>query len=99
MRLPFAVEHHYRGVDLVARIESVARIVFNGNPYDSLSTAGGVARNSVAGPFPGRAIPQTNGWTFWQVRRPDGRLVPLDELRRELYERKVVNPPGDRRSG
>jgi hypothetical protein len=99
IRIPFAIEHHYRGVDLAARIEGVARIVFNGKPYDSLSTAGGVARNSVAGPFPGRDIPQTNGWTFWQCRRPDGRLVPLDDLRRELYERKVINLPGDRRSG
>jgi hypothetical protein len=99
MRLPFAIEHRYRGVDLVARIEGVARIVFNGRPYDSLSTAGGVARNSVAGPFPGREIPQTNGWTFWQCRHPDGRLVPLDDLRRELHERKVINLPGDRRSG
>jgi hypothetical protein len=99
MRLPFAIEHHYRGVDLVARIEGVARIVFNGKPYDSLSTAGGVARNSVAGPFPGRDIPQTNGWTFWQFRRPDGRPFPLDDLRRELYERKVISLSGDRRSG
>jgi len=99
MRLPFAIEHHYRGVDLAARIEGVARIVFNGKPYDSLSTAGGVARNSVAGPFPGRDIPQTNGWTFWQFRRTDGRLVPLDDLRRELYERKVISLPADRRSG
>lgn len=99
MRLPFAIEHRYRGVDLVARIEGVDKIVFNGKPYDSLSTAGGVARNTVAGPFPGRDIPQTNGWTFWQCRRADGRLVPLDDLRRELYERKVINLPGDRRSG
>ena len=75
------------------------RIVFNGVTYDSLSTAGGVARNSVAGPFPGRDIPQTNGWTFWQFRRPDGRLLALDDLRREFYERKVINLPGDRLSG
>jgi hypothetical protein len=73
--------------------------VFNGKPYDSLSTAGGVARNSVAGPFPGRDVPQTNGWTFWQLRRPDGRLVPLDDLRRELHEGKVVNLHTDRASG
>jgi hypothetical protein len=67
--------------------------------YDSLSTAGGVARNSVAGPFQGRDIPQTNGWTFWQFRRSDGRLVALDDLRREFYERKIINLRGDRLSG
>jgi hypothetical protein len=98
IRLPFAIEHRYRGVELVARIESANRIVFGGQPFDSLSTAGGVARKSVAGSFPGRDIPQTNGWTFWQYRATDGRLLTLDDLRRELYEGKVINLPSERRS-
>jgi hypothetical protein len=99
VRLPFEIEHRYRGVELAARIEGSGRIVFNAVAYDSLSTAGGVARKSVAGAFPGRDIPQTNGWTFWQCRGSDGRLLALDDLRREFYERKVINLPGDRRSG
>jgi len=99
IHLPFPIEHRYRGVGVVARIEGVGRIVFNGVAYDSLSTAGGVARKSVAGSFPGRDIPQTNGWTFWQCRGSDGRLLALDELRRELFERKVVNLSESRRSG
>ena len=99
IRLPFPIEHLYRGVGLVARIEGVSRIVFNGAAYDSLSTAGGVARKSVAGSFPGRDIPQTNGWTFWQCRGADGRILALDDLRRELFERKVVNLSESRRSG
>ena len=99
VRHPFALEHRYRGVELKARVENASRIVFDGVTYDSRSTAGGVARNSVAGPFPGRDIPQTNGWTFWQFRRSDGRLVALDDLRREFYERKIINLPGDRLSG
>jgi hypothetical protein len=99
VHLPFPIEHRYRGVGLVARIEGVSRIVFNGEAYDSLSTAGGVARKSVAGSFPGREIPQTNGWTFWQCRGTDGRLRALDELRRELFGRKVVNLSENRRSG
>ena len=97
--IPFRLEHRYRGVELAARIEGSDRIVFNGSTYDSLSTAGGVARNSVAGPFPGRDIPQTNGWTFWQCRRADGMVVALDDLRRELYEQKVITLPEGRRSG
>ena len=96
---PFAIEHRYRGVQLVARIDAADRIVFSGSTYDSLSTAGGVARNSVAGPFPGRDIPQTNGWTFWQFRRADGSVTALDDLRRELYERKIISLPEGRRSG
>jgi Restriction Enzyme Adenine Methylase Associated len=99
VRLPFPIEHRYRDVGLVARIEDIGRVVFNGVAYDSLSTAGGVARKSVAGPFPGRDIPQTNGWTFWLCRSADGRRVPLDDLRKELFERKVISLPSDRRSG
>jgi hypothetical protein len=99
VRVPFAIEHRYQGVDLVARIESASRIVFNGVAYDSLSTAGGVARKSVAGPFPGREIPQTNGWTFWQCQGSGGRLIALDDLRRESHESKVVNLASGRRSG
>ena len=67
VRLPFGLEHRYRGVELKAPIENASRIAFDGVTYDSLSTAGGVARNSVAGPLPGRDILQTNGWTFWSV--------------------------------
>lgn len=99
VRLPFEIEHRYRGTDLSARIEDADRIVFDGAVYDSLSTAGGVARKSVVGPFPGRDIPPTNGWTFWEYRSPDGRLHPLDDLRRELYERKVVSLVDGRRTG
>jgi hypothetical protein len=99
VRVPFDIEHRYRGTNLSARIEDADRIVFDGAVYDSLSTAGGVARKSVAGPFPGRDIPQTNGWTFWEYRGRDGALHPLDELRRELYERKVVSLVDGRRTG
>jgi len=98
VQVPFDVEHRYRGTDLAARIENSSRIVFQGSAYDSLSTAGGVARKSVAGAFPGRAIPQTNGWTFWQFRSPNGTLRVLDDLRRELHERKVVNLVDGRRA-
>jgi hypothetical protein len=99
VRLPFDIEHRYRGTKLSARIEDADRIVFDGVVYDSLSTAGGVARKSVAGPFPGRDIPQTNGWTFWEYRSPDGTLHPLDDLRRELYESKVVSLVDGQRTG
>jgi hypothetical protein len=98
VRVPFDIEHHYRGTQVAARIENANQIVFQGSAYDSLSTAGGVARKSVAGPFPGRDIPQTNGWTFWQFRGSDGTLHMLDYLRREFHERKVVNLSDGRRA-
>lgn len=91
IRIPFEIEHRYRGVELRARIEGPSQIVFEGHPYDSLSTAGGVARRSIKGPTPGRAYPQTNGWTFWEYRGPDGGLRLLDGLRREVHEGKVIS--------
>jgi hypothetical protein len=71
--------------------------VFQENTYDSLSTTGGVARKSVAGPFPGRDIPQTNGWTFWEYRGPDGGLRVLDDLRRAVHDGKVISLASGRR--
>jgi hypothetical protein len=97
IRVPFEIEHRYRGVELRARIEGPSRIVFQENTYDSLSTTGGVARKSVAGPFPGRDIPQTNGWTFWEYRGPDGGLRVLDDLRRAVHDGKVISLASGRR--
>lgn len=99
LRLPLEISRHYRGADLLARIEAADQIVFAGQPYDSLSTAGGMARKSVAGPFKGPTVPQTNGWTFWKYRTADGERHPLDDLRRQLHERKVVSLDGGRRTG
>ena len=97
--LPQRLEHRYRGHDLTARIEKADRIVFDGQAYDSVSTAGGMARKSVVGSPPGRDYPQTNGWTFWRYLRADGSLGSLDELRRQLHEGKVVNLETPRRHG
>ena len=51
------------------------RIVFAGQAYDSVSTAGGMARKSIVGSPPGRPYPQTNGWTFWEYRTATARSV------------------------
>jgi hypothetical protein len=99
LRVPVEVSRRYRGVDLVAWIEAADRIVFAGTTYDSLSTAGGMARKSVVGETAGRAYPQTNGWTFWEIRATDGSRRQLDTLRRDLFESKVVNLPTGRRTG
>jgi len=99
VRLPLEIVHRFRGTDLTARIEDADRIVFDGVVYNSLSKAGGMARKSISGLPPGRDYPQTGGWTFWEYRGPDGALRPLDDLRRELYERKVVSLVDGRRAG
>lgn len=99
VRVPLDIEHRYRGSQLVARIEDAGRIVFESSVYDSLSTAGGMARKSIVGSPPGREYPQTNGWTFWEYRTLDGTRRLLDNLRRQLYEGKVVRPESGRRTG
>jgi len=99
VRPPLDLEHRYQGAALTARIDGPSAVVFAGATYDSLSTAGGVARRSVSDAGGDRAYPQTNGWTFWQYRRPDGTLGVLDELRQELFEGKVVDLAEARRKG
>ena len=98
VRVPLDIFHHYKGTDLRARIEGLDRVVFDDTPYDSLSIAGGMARLAVVGPTPGHPYPPTNGWTFWEHQAADGSSRPLDALRRELHECKVVSLSG-RRTG
>jgi hypothetical protein len=81
VHLPLDIETSYRGRQLSARIEADGNVTWNGTTYDSLSTAGGMARRSVIGAPPGREYPQTNGWTFWRFRDSDGHLAPIDSLR------------------
>lgn len=88
---PLDIETPYKGHTLTATVEADGGFTWGGTRYESLSLAGGMARKSIVGAPPGREYPPTNGWTFWRYRRADGELRPLDELRRELHERKVVN--------
>ena len=60
----------HRGNDRTARVE-VSQIVYEGRGYASPSAAGNAAT--------GRS---TNGWTFWEVKRPgDAGWLPLTVLR------------------
>jgi hypothetical protein len=57
-------------------------VEFDGQAYDSLSTAAGMARKSVVGAPVGQPFPQTNGWTFWKYSDDDrGGLREIDHLR------------------
>ncbi|MGO9179409.1 MAG: restriction endonuclease [Candidatus Limnocylindrales bacterium] len=87
IQLPLDLETTYKSHPLTARIETDGAVTWNGTPYDSLSTAGGMARKSVIGAPPGREYPQTNGWTFWRFRDADGHLVFVDVLRQRHFER------------
>jgi hypothetical protein len=60
-----------KGKKFLARARRDGRVSFNGQLYNSLSSAGAKAR--------GRP---TNGWWFWQVERGRGNWVRLLEIRR-----------------
>lgn len=92
---PLALERAYKGVRLEATLEADGRVSFDGQCYDSLSTAAGMARKSVIGPPPGRAYPQTNGWTFWCCTDgADGTPMPIDDVR-QAYLRRSADPSED----
>lgn len=91
IRAPFRIEREYKGVHLTALIRGDGRIEFDGQPYDSLSTAAGMARKSLVGAPAGKPYPQTNGWTFWRYSEEDGgELREIDHLRQKyLAQRKL----------
>ena len=89
VKAPLELERTYKGAKLTATVEQDGTVTFGGASYDSLSTAGGMARRSVIGAPEGRPYPQTNGWTFWQFRDPkSGNLRDMDSLRQEFLASK-----------
>ena len=87
---PLQLEREYKGVHLKAVVQNDGTVSVNGELYDSLSTAGGMARKSVIGSPPGKPYPQTNGWTFWKFRDSEtGKLIEIDVLRQKYLKRKI----------
>ena len=84
---PFALTKTYKGVTLEAVIKAGGGVRFAEEIYDSLSSAGGMARKSVVGAPEGHEYPQTNGWTFWLYRDADSaQLRPVDDLRQRYLQ-------------
>jgi len=89
LKPPVDLECLYRKTTLKATIQEDGTVIFGGESYDSLSTAGGMARKSIIGAPPGRKYPQTNGWTFWKYRDPQtGKPEEIDALRRAFLTRR-----------
>jgi len=79
IRPPLELEHDYKGVHLVAVIQQNGKVEFAGEQYDSLSTAGCMARKTVIGRYL-----QTPGWSFWRYRdSKTGELRQIDHLRQQ----------------
>jgi hypothetical protein len=86
---PLELETKYKGVHLKATIQQDGSVTFDDKPYDSLSTAAGMARKSVIGVPPGRKYPQTNGWTFWRYHDTEtGKLEEIDLLRKRYLSKE-----------
>ena len=89
IRPPFRIEREYKAVHLTAAVRPDGKVEFDGQVYDSLSTAAGMARKSVVGAPAGRPYPQTNGWTFWMYSDEDGgELREIDHLRQSYLAQK-----------
>jgi len=73
---------HYKGHDLEAELLGDGTVVFQGESFETCSSAAEAARGTITG----RKM-NTNGWTFWQYPNADGKLVCLDEARREFQLR------------
>jgi predicted type IV restriction endonuclease len=83
IRAPFRIEREYKGVNVTATVRPGGKVEFDGQIYDSLSTAAGMARKSVSGAPVGRPYPQTNGWTFWMYSDEEsGGRREIDHLRK-----------------
>ncbi len=89
VRLPVELHRTYKGHRLVGEITREGRFCWQGQDFDSPSTAAGVARASIVGIPPGRKYPQTNGWTFWQFLDDDGQIKPLDVLRQRYHLHRI----------
>ena len=88
---PLRIERDYKGVHLTAQVRQDGKVEFDGQAYDSLSTAAGMARKSVIGTPTGRPYPQTNGWTFWMYSDGDsGELCEIDHLRQNYLAQKKL---------
>ncbi len=89
IKAPLELTRTYLDRELRARVEADGRVSVNGQSFDSLSVAAGIARAAVRGAPSGRKYPQTNGWTFWRFRDDDGKWKEMDVLRQRYLERET----------
>jgi hypothetical protein len=84
---PVALFRKYRGMKLTAQLLPGGQIEFQGQTYDSCSTAAEYARSTITG----RRM-HTNGWAFWQLVGADGKVTTLLELRQRFMAMKGLKP-------
>jgi hypothetical protein len=77
IKTPLKLHKTFRGTKLFATVHADGRVEFNGQFFDSCSSAASAARGTVIG-----GTPATSGWAFWKYDDAEGRSHPLDHLRR-----------------
>ncbi len=89
---PVELVRDYKGNWLNATILDDGRVRFATTSYISLSMAASEARKTIIGTTPDRPYPQTNGWSFWQIRNPtSGKLEEIDTVRQKFLKKKVAD--------
>lgn len=82
LKPPVDLVRTYKGREVRARIEPDARIRVCDQLVDSPSATGGIAMAKASGKPTGGKMPACAGWTFWKIKGADGKLRPLDDMRR-----------------
>jgi len=78
---PLDLERTYKGQRFTARVEEDGSVSFDGERYNSPSVAGAMARAKA---LKASSYQATNGWVFWRFKDKQGKLMPLDVLRKPL---------------
>ena len=76
---PVRLFRKYNGHGLEAVLLPSGKVEFQGEAYDTCSTAAEHARATVTG-----KKMNTNGWAFWQFMDPNGKKQTLDDARQRL---------------
>jgi hypothetical protein len=73
--------------DIEATLNKDGSFTYAGSTYASPSVAAGRAITAELGvTTPGRTYQSVNGWRFWQVRGPSGKVQSLAEIRQQLLD-------------
>lgn len=83
LRPPLRLFRKYKGHVLEATLQADGKVAFQGEAFDSCSSAAETARKTVTG----RRM-NTNGWSFWQYEDGDGKKRTLDHARARFQEMK-----------
>jgi predicted type IV restriction endonuclease len=73
---PLTLFKKYKGKELLATVRVDGTVEFDGQQYESCSTAAAYARGTIVG-----GTPSTNGWEFWKYRDSEGKVHHLDHAR------------------